>query len=313
MENILDTKVPNIGVDLLKPTKYIPSQPETVNERMTSWYDWLVSHVPKIIRKRTIVAYRIMQNKVMSLFKQQEDFTVKERKRLLNKVIAHYYIESRNEVTSPTDFLNNVRKVMIAFLNENRQNKVQLRLICTMIRIDAATGKVTNEEQASFNSKQKSVFESTDLEAVYVRMIGKMLESFTSYLKNGSGWVLKKVLRVDITLNKLKPLRGSSYMEIPKSIEKRKALINMQNKDNQCFKWSIVRALNHVEKNPQCVTKLLRKQSEELNWEGIEFPTPCSERLFEKFEKNNNISLLVFGHVMDSNERITIICSEEET
>ena len=57
-----------------------------------------------------------------------------------------------------------------------------------------------------------------------------------------------------------------------------------------------LRALNPLEKNPQGVTKELRKQSKELDWSGIEFPTPCLERVFKKFEKNNNVTLLVFGH-----------------
>ena len=42
----------------------------------------------------------------------------------------------------------------------------------------------------------------------------------------------------------------------------------MQNKDKQCFKWAVTRALNAMDKNPQRVTKELRKQSEELNWDG---------------------------------------------
>ena len=70
----------------------------------------------------------------------------------------------------------------------------------------------------------------------------------------------------------------------------------MENEDEECFKWAETRALNPVEKNPQRVTKELRKQSEELNWNGIEFPTPYLERVFKKFEKNNDVSLLVFGH-----------------
>ena len=71
----------------------------------------------------------------------------------------------------------------------------------------------------------------------------------------------------------------------------------MQNKDKRCFKWAVTRALNAVDKNPQRVTKELRKQSEELNWDGIEFPTSCSETAFRSFERNNDgISLLVFGH-----------------
>ena len=70
----------------------------------------------------------------------------------------------------------------------------------------------------------------------------------------------------------------------------------MKNHDEQCFKWAVTKALNPVAKDPQRVTKILQKQSERLDWEGPEFPTPCSERMFKKFERNNDVSLLVFGH-----------------
>ena len=74
----------------------------------------------------------------------------------------------------------------------------------------------------------------------------------------------------------------------------------MDNDDNQCFKWEITRALNPVPKNAERVTKELRRQAEALNWNGIEFPTPNSGKMFKKFEKNNNMSLLVF-HEKGSN------------
>ena len=48
----MDTEVPDIGVNTLRPTRYEPPpQPEAVEENMTSWYDWLVSHVPETIRR----------------------------------------------------------------------------------------------------------------------------------------------------------------------------------------------------------------------------------------------------------------------
>ena len=58
-----------------------------------------------------------------------------------------------------------------------------------MMRVDPATEEVTAEEQASFNSKQESVFD---------RMVVKMLEALATYIKNGSGWMLKRVVRLDI-------------------------------------------------------------------------------------------------------------------
>ena len=91
-------------------------------------------------------------------------------------------------------------------------------------------------------------------------MIAEMREAFATYLKNGSGWMLKRVVRLDITLSRLRPLRGSSRIKLPKAIAKRKALINMKNEDEECFKWAVTRALNPVDENPQRVTNELSRK-----------------------------------------------------
>ena len=127
-------------------------------------------------------------------------------------------------------------------------------------------------------------------------MTTKILELFASYLKNGSGWTLKNVIGLNITYSRLRPLRGSSHIPLPEKILRKKALINMENEDDECFKWAVTRALNLVGKDSQRVTKELREQSEKLIFDGIEFPTPCSERMFKKFENNNDVSVLVFGY-----------------
>ena len=56
----------------------------------------------------------------------------------------------------------------------------------------------------------------------------------------------------------------------------------------------MTRALNPINKHSERVTDELRVQSEKLKWGGIEFPTKVSH--IEKFEKNNNIYILVLGY-----------------
>ena len=224
------------------------------------------------------------------------------RGRLLgNNVLGQYTIHSRVN-TSPRDFLDCTKNVVIKFLKEHPQNKVQLALVCIMVRFDPTTGDIVAEEQAYFNSAMEIIYEATDLHEVYERIKTKILESFSTYLKNGSGWVLKKVVRLDITLSKFKPMKGSSHIPLPKKMRNKSAIINMKNEDDQCFKWAATRALNPVKKNPGRITKELREQAEKLNWEGIEFPTPCSEKYFRKFGKNNNVSVLIFGY--DEDEKV---------
>jgi len=77
---------------------------------------------------------------------------------------------------------------------------------------------------------------------------------------------------LDIHIVKYKPLRGGTYIPLPKFLASKKALINMKFKsekrrkdDVQCFKLCITRALNPVKDHLERITRQLEKQAETLN------------------------------------------------
>ena len=87
----------------------------------------------------------------------------------------------------------------------------------------------------------------------------------------------------------------------------------MENDDKECFKWAVTSALNRIREKPFLGTAsetLSCPSSEELRNDAIlsQFrrTTPCLERVFNKFEKNNNVSLLVFGHEASINNTYII-------
>ena len=76
----------------------------------------------------------------MSLFKQdrlevveRKRLEIVERKRLLSNGVGHYEIEAR-ENTSPKDFLSKAENLLGTFLSDHPQNKIQIRLICEMMK-----------------------------------------------------------------------------------------------------------------------------------------------------------------------------------
>ena len=158
-----------------------------------------------------------------------------------------------------------------------------------MERVDLSTGEISETTEAHFRTLQTPVHGATDLQAMYEPMIAKMLESFAGYLKNGSGWRLRKVL------SRNRPLKGSSYLPHPEGLNTR-SLINIENTDDDlCFPYSVLRLKYPREKTPQR-NEDLKEHLNELNLDGLEFPTPCCERTFKKFENNNNVSVAVYGH-----------------
>ena len=65
----------------------------------------------------------------------------------------------------------------------------------------------------------------------------------------------------------------------------------MENKDEECLKKEVISALKSVVSNPKRITKILKAQSEKLDWSGIVFPVELDK--ISKFEIAENV--LAFG------------------
>ena len=177
-----------------------------------------------------------------------------------------------------------------------------------MVKVDLKTG---DRIYSDFNGRSKTHTVTTQLEDTYEVMKDKILESLAKYQKEGSGWQLYSIVGLDISIVKFKPLSGSGYSKLPPAIAKKKAVINIKNEDDQCFKWAVTRALNPTNKKPDRITKELREQSEKLNWDGITFPVKIKD--ISVWEKNNETKVNVFGYDDDSRKLYAIKISDQHT
>ena len=149
-------------------------------------------------------------------------------------------------------------------------------------------------EPSSFHSRVEMNLEGSNIDELYNNMVERTLENIATFQMRGSQWVFSSIVSLEIHSVRFEPMRGSSYIPLPKSLRSKKAIINMKNEDNMCFKWAVARALNPVERDAERITKLLREQAEELKMRGINFPVKLKD--IDKFEKlNSEISINVFG------------------
>lgn len=114
------------------------------------------------------------------------------------------------------------------------------------------------------------------------------------------GWEIDTVLFSYVNYSKYNPLRVGSYIQLPKSILLKKACINVQNKDNECFKWAILSALHTPKKNADR-PKQYEQFTKDYNWDGIIFPFKYSESDLVKFQNNNKININLFVIYDDDN------------
>ena len=108
--------------------------------------------------------------------------------------------------------------------------------------------------------------------------------------QQGSGWSLYSIINLTVNINKLNPVRGSSYVDLPAKIRNKTARINVRNDDNMCFKWVILSAL-HPARASWSVSEY-RRYDGELNFAGIEFPVIPNR--MSKFETQTDVSVNVY-------------------
>ena len=91
-----------------------------------------------------------------------------------------------------------------------------------------------------------------------------------------SAFTLDHIMHLYINFHKLALTRGSSYIQVPEWIAKKKAVLNPQNRDDkECFKWAVIASLHHEEiySHPERIRKLQRYENQ-YNWEKSEKNNP---------------------------------------
>ena len=141
-----------------------------------------------------------------------------------------------------------------------------------------------NEDKAYFNSGTHINLESTDVEKLIDKCVKKITEDLEIYQKNGSGWYFKLVHSLEIHTVENGVMKGSSYIPLPDWESDKKAIVNIENKDEKCFLWCIIRYLHPRDKNDTRL-KDLKKYENSLNTKGISFPMKLKH--ISKFEKLN--------------------------
>ena len=282
----------SVSVDIDQLVKEIEEEVEEEPQPRVFDVERAIKRLKKKQRKAKGKKKRSLQKEINRLRHHSSGFELVESKSALDYFTTQHTIEGR-EGYDAKSYLLAVKPTILTFLKENTDIKLQLTLKCRMSKKDLKTGEVIYCEPY-FISKVEINFQGTDVEDLYSKMLDKILESLTIFQRSGSGWVFDRVEELNIHTVKYEPLKGSSYIPLPKNLTTKKAIINMKNMDNKCFKWCVTRALNPVEKNAERITKILHRQAEKLNWEGLKFPVELSQ--ISRFEKLNKIRVNVFGY-----------------
>ena len=94
-----------------------------------------------------------------------------------------------------------------------------------------------------------------------------------------------------------------------------KGLINLKNKDDECFKWCNVRFINPINSHPERINQKDKEIAKNLGYRSIKFPVKVKN--YEIIEERFDININVFGeeksHYVLIKDFNKLVCSRVKT
>ena len=205
------------------------------------------------------------------------------------------------------NFMNEARNSIVNELESKRGRKILFSATAKMRRVD---GEHTKYENKNIRVKDPIIiYEGSNLNDLYDEIMNELDKQMDRLQDTeGSGWEFLELDKITIKIVPYDPLNASKWIPLPEHIANKKAIINIQNKDENCFAWCISRAISPTDKNPQRVDRKLKETVKTLNMDGIRVPTPLDD--IKKFETQNpDIAVVVLG-LNEFNNIIPLISSD---
>lgn len=137
---------------------------------------------------------------------EEDQQGITKEKSALEDFAEKYTIDGESGVMSIQYFQGKTRQIK-DFLRSHRNIKVRLILVCLMERKQNSKRKtIITQDKVYFHPGTYINLEATDVKQILSKMIKKIYNKITTYIRNGSGWYFKKVLSLEIHTVNYKPM-----------------------------------------------------------------------------------------------------------
>ena len=296
-ESNLGVAASSVSIELIRKAK---KKTQSAKEALENFKEYI----------KNLKSYNISTDRLKKLAKQLEKkekkakeekdriFTPTREASAFKNYTNQYVMYNTIKNYDPMEFLANAKPAIINIFNSNRNIKTILYLHCLMVRQEP--GGLPTIKEFAFHSKDlKLVLEGTDENEIYDEMAEEIEEEIQKVQEaEGTGWQFLKVINLVLHTTRWDPINAGIYIDLPEALKNKKAIINMKNEDEECFKWCVLRALYPKDNHPERIDKDLKSKQDTLNMKGIRYPV--NFRDIDRFESQNpEISITILGYNKD--------------
>ena len=199
------------------------------------------------------------------------------------------------------DLLKFFQKTKPRFIDVCREEVQALRSVKIQFGLEVRFYINRNDEveymSHYFNRMQPIVLNEHNMDTLkhmLNQFVDEVRGEIEAWSQRGSGWVIDEILEAIINVAQYQLLNGGTYIPLPEKLKNKKAIINIQNRDNQCLRWALRAALFPVPRGVQVSWTSSYPLNDGLNFTGIDFPTRVSQ--IDRLKRQNpGLAINVFG------------------
>lgn len=208
------------------------------------------------------------------------------------KVVRHFKVQNKKNLK----FDAFIEKAHTTIKNILKNELERLNYIKFGLVLDTTFVNLQNEiSPRGFITKNKYLMGSTNVSQLVNECFEEVWQKISDHQGRGSGWTLLHIIGVDVRVHKHGyGERGSSFIPLPKKLQNTHSCINVQNSDNECFKYSMLCKFVRDERNANRPNKQYKEVQHRYKFNCITYPVSLNDiKLFEK--GNPGVSVNVFA------------------
>lgn len=223
---------------------------------------------------------------------ETKDYIVFKSEEALEKCFVTLRISPKNEIGN----VNILEDEIPYLMNKTLQKFPKIKL---QIVLEGKFKKHIPElndyefKNMSISSKNKIIETENEIQETIVELLGQINRKIEGFQNNEAYYHLVNVENIDMKLREYKPIAGSSYIELPKWIQFKKACINIKNDDQKCFKYCLTyhKHKDEIKTHPERLSHY-KKWENDYDYSNIKFPVTVDD--IKIFCRQNNISINVY-------------------
>ena len=254
-ESNLGVAVSSVPMKIIQKAK---KKTQNAQEALKNFKEYIKNiKSPYLTSSRIKKLFKQLEKKEKEAKEEHDRIFTPTREASAFKNYTNQYVIYNTIKYKPLEFLEHAKPPIINIFNSNRNIKTALYLFVLMSQSEEM-------KEFAFHSKGlKLVLEGTDENEIYDEMVDEIEEEMQKARDaEGSGWRFEEVIKLVLHTTRWNPINAGSYIDLPEPLKNTKAIINMQNEDEECFKWSVLRALNPNDTNPQRIDKDLKSKQD---------------------------------------------------